>query len=84
MTEKKAKLAVNKTQPTAASVENFLNSVTPEQKRKDSFVLLEMKLQCKLKRYNWPLMRHYFTAHEDGSSALFIVPRCPAEHSAQG
>ena len=42
MAEKKSKLAVNKTKPTTAGVEDFLNSITPEQKRADSFVLLEM------------------------------------------
>lgn len=42
MTEKKSKLAVIKTKPTSASVEAFINNVTNEQKRKDSFVLLEM------------------------------------------
>ena len=42
MAEKKTKLADNKTKPTTASVEDFLNTITPEQKRKDSFVLLEM------------------------------------------
>ena len=42
MAEKKSKLAVIKTKPTSASVENFINSVKDEQKRKDSFVLLEM------------------------------------------
>ena len=42
MAEKKSKLAVIKTKPTSASVEGFLNSITGEQKRKDSFVLLEM------------------------------------------
>jgi hypothetical protein len=42
MAEKKSKLAVIKTKPTTASVEDFINSVTNEQKRKDSFVLLEM------------------------------------------
>ena len=42
MAEKKTRLAENKTKPTAAGVEDFLNSITPEQKRKDSFVLLEM------------------------------------------
>ena len=42
MAEKKTKLADNKTKPTTASVEEFLNSITPEQKREDSFVLLEM------------------------------------------
>ena len=42
MAGKKTKLANNKIKPTTASVENFLNSVTPEQKREDSFVLLEM------------------------------------------
>jgi hypothetical protein len=35
-------MAENKTVPTAASVEDFLNTVTDEQKRKDSFVILEM------------------------------------------
>lgn len=42
MAEKKSKLAVIKTKPTAASVEDFINKVQDEQKRKDSFVLLEM------------------------------------------
>jgi len=42
MAEKKSKLADNKIKPTTASVENFLNSIESEQKRKDSFVLLEM------------------------------------------
>ena len=35
-------MAENKTIPTAASVEAFLNTVTDEQKRKDGFVILEM------------------------------------------
>ena len=38
----KSKLVEIKTKPTAASVEDFLNAVSDEQKRKDSFVLLEM------------------------------------------
>src|SRR5690349_17932281 len=42
MAEKKTKLAEIKTKPTAASVEDFLNNIEDEQKRKDSFVLLEM------------------------------------------
>ena len=42
MAEKKSKLADNKTKPTAESVEDFLNTITPEQKRQDCFVLLEM------------------------------------------
>ena len=42
MAEKKAKLAEIKTKPTSASVEDFINAVTDEQKRKDCFVLLEM------------------------------------------
>jgi len=42
MAEKKGKLAEIKTKPTAASVEDFINTVHSEQKRKDSFVLLEM------------------------------------------
>ena len=42
MAEKKSKLAEIKTKPTAASVEDFINSIPDEQKRKDSFVLLEM------------------------------------------
>ena len=35
-------MAEAKTKPTAASVEDFLNTVKDEQKRKDSFVLLEI------------------------------------------
>ncbi len=42
MPEKKSKLAEIKTKPTAASVEGFINNIQPEQKRNDSFVLLEM------------------------------------------
>lgn len=42
MAEKKSKLVEIKTKPTAASVEEFINAVPDEQKRKDSFVLLEM------------------------------------------
>ena len=42
MVEKKSKLAEIKTKPTSASVEDFINNIKDEQKRKDSFVLLEM------------------------------------------
>lgn len=42
MPTKKSKLAEIKTKPTAASVEEFINSVTNEQKRKDSFAIVEM------------------------------------------
>ena len=42
MTEKKSKLVEIKTKPTSASVEDFINNIKDEQKRKDSFVLLEM------------------------------------------
>jgi Domain of unknown function (DU1801) len=42
MPEKKSKLAEIKTKPTAASVEDFINNLTGEQKRKDSFVILEL------------------------------------------
>ena len=42
MAEKKSKLAEIKTKQTTASVEDFINSVKDEQKRKDSLVLLEM------------------------------------------
>ena len=35
-------MAENKTKPTSASVEDFINSIKEEQKRKDSFVILEM------------------------------------------
>jgi len=35
-------MAEIKTKPTAASVEDFINTVKEEQKRKDSFVILEM------------------------------------------
>lgn len=46
MSEKKTKLAEIKTKPTAASVTDFINGLTEEQKRKDSFVLLEMMQQA--------------------------------------
>lgn len=42
MAEKKSKLVEIKTKPTAASVEDFINNIDDEQKRKDSFVLLEL------------------------------------------
>ncbi|HAY34004.1 MAG TPA: DUF1801 domain-containing protein [Ignavibacteria bacterium] len=42
MPEKKSKLAEIKTKPTSASAEDFLNNIKDEQKRKDSFTLLEM------------------------------------------
>jgi hypothetical protein len=42
MAEKKSKVAVIKTKPTTESIEDFLNALPNEQKRKDSFVLLEM------------------------------------------
>lgn len=42
MDKKNSKLAVIKTKETLASVEDFINSVPDEQKRKDSFVILEM------------------------------------------
>jgi hypothetical protein len=42
MAEKKSKLVEIKTKQTTASVEDFINKVPDEQKRKDSFVILEM------------------------------------------
>jgi len=42
MAEKKSKLVEIKTKPTAASVQDFIDSVKDEQKRKDSLVILEM------------------------------------------
>ena len=42
MLEKKSKLVEIKTKPTSADVEVFINAVTDEQKRKDSFTVLEM------------------------------------------
>ncbi|HUM47839.1 MAG TPA: DUF1801 domain-containing protein, partial [Chitinophagales bacterium] len=42
MAEKKSKLVEIKTKPTAASVVDFINQIKDEQKRKDSFVILEM------------------------------------------
>ncbi len=42
MAEKKTKLAQIKTKPTSASVDDFINSINDEQKRKDSFAILEM------------------------------------------
>jgi len=42
MAEKKSRLAVIKTRETSASVEDYLNKVQPEQKKKDSQVILEM------------------------------------------
>jgi Domain of unknown function (DU1801) len=42
MPEKKSKLVAIKTKPTAVSVVDFINTINDEQKRKDSFVLLEI------------------------------------------
>ncbi len=42
MAEKKSKLVEIKTKPTTASVEDFINKVEDEQKRKDCFVLMEI------------------------------------------
>ena len=42
MAEQKTKLVEIKTKPTTASVVAFISSIKDEQKRKDSFVLLEM------------------------------------------
>lgn len=42
MPEKKSKLVEIKTKQTTASVEDFINSVNDEQKRKDSFAILKM------------------------------------------
>ncbi len=42
MAEKKSKLADNKIKPSDVSVEDYLNTITPNQKREDSFALLEM------------------------------------------
>ena len=42
MPEKKSKLVEIKTKPTADNVTDFINALPDEQKRKDSFVLLEL------------------------------------------
>lgn len=42
MAEKKSKLVEIKTKPTIVNVEDFINNIQDEQKRKDSFVLLEI------------------------------------------
>lgn len=42
MAAKKSKLAVIKTKPTSANVMDFISNIQDEQKRNDSFVLLEM------------------------------------------
>ena len=42
MAEKKSKLVEIKTKPTSASVEDFINNVPDEQKRKDSQVILNL------------------------------------------
>ncbi len=42
MAEKKSKLVEIKTKPTSQSIEDFINTVKDEQKRKDSFAILEM------------------------------------------
>src|ERR1043165_1572867 len=54
MATKKPMLAENKTTPTSDSVEDYLNTIENEQKRKDSFVLLElMKKASKEKPVLW-------------------------------
>jgi Domain of unknown function (DU1801) len=42
MAEKKSKLVEIKTKPTTVSVDDFINAVTDEQKRRDCFVLAKM------------------------------------------
>ena len=42
MPEKKSKLAQIKTKPTSTSVEAYIDSIANEQKRKDSYVILEI------------------------------------------
>lgn len=42
MAEKKSKPAEIKTKPTVASAEDFINGIADEQKRRDSFAILEM------------------------------------------
>src|SRR5664279_4341077 len=42
MSEKKSKPAEIKTKQTSASVEDFINTVKDEQKRKDSFAIIDM------------------------------------------
>jgi hypothetical protein len=42
MAEKKSKMAEIKTKPTSSNVEDFIKNVKDEQKRNDSFVILEM------------------------------------------
>jgi Domain of unknown function (DU1801) len=42
MAEKKSKLVEIKTKPTAESVEDFINKIEDEQKRKDSFAVLDI------------------------------------------
>ena len=42
MAEKKSKLAEIKTKQTSQSVEGFINTVKEDQKRTDSFVLMEL------------------------------------------
>jgi hypothetical protein len=42
MAEKKSKLALIKTKPTTVSVQDFINTIKEDQKRKDCLVLLEM------------------------------------------
>ena len=42
MAEKQSKLVEIKTKPTSSSVVDLINKVAAEQKRKDSFILLEM------------------------------------------
>lgn len=42
MAEKKSKLVEIKTKPTVSNVEDYVNKISDEQKRKDSFALIEM------------------------------------------
>ena len=53
MTEKKSKLVEIKTKPTSANVEDFINNIKDEQKRKDSFVLLELLKKVSLQTYRF-------------------------------
>ena len=42
MAERKLKLAENKTQPTGQSVREFLDAISDEKKRRDSYTILEL------------------------------------------
>ena len=84
MAEKKSKLVEIKTKPTTASVEDFINAVPDEQKRKDSYELIGLMEQVsgfKAKMWGPSIIGFgsyhykYASGHEGDAPLLGFSPR---------